>query len=50
MLYLSEENIDVGRLVSAWMKRQPVAVHANLEAWIKDYFFKVPAVLGTSLC
>jgi dynein heavy chain 2 len=40
MLYLSEENIDVDRILSAWIKRQPDAQQANLTTWIDEYFLK----------
>ncbi|XP_017286523.1 cytoplasmic dynein 2 heavy chain 1 isoform X3 [Kryptolebias marmoratus] len=38
MIFLSDEDIDVGALVKSWLKRQPDESRSNLENWLGDYF------------
>ncbi|XP_026049501.1 cytoplasmic dynein 2 heavy chain 1 isoform X1 [Astatotilapia calliptera] len=38
MIFLSDEDIDVGALVKSWLKGQPEECHNNLENWLGDYF------------
>ncbi|KAA8593993.1 hypothetical protein FQN60_004827, partial [Etheostoma spectabile] len=38
MIFLSDEDIDVGALVKSWLKGQPEECCSNLENWLGDYF------------
>uniref|UniRef100_A0A3Q0T4R8 Cytoplasmic dynein 2 heavy chain 1 n=1 Tax=Amphilophus citrinellus TaxID=61819 RepID=A0A3Q0T4R8_AMPCI len=38
MIFLSDEDIDVGALVKSWLKGQPEECRSNLENWLGDYF------------
>ncbi|KAM9317805.1 cytoplasmic dynein 2 heavy chain 1 [Pholidichthys leucotaenia] len=38
MIFLSDEDIDVGALVKSWLKGQPDECRSNLENWLGDYF------------
>ncbi|XP_038123892.1 cytoplasmic dynein 2 heavy chain 1 [Cyprinodon tularosa] len=38
MIFLSDEDIDVGALVKSWLRRQPEECRSNLENWLGDYF------------
>ncbi|XP_037534395.1 cytoplasmic dynein 2 heavy chain 1-like [Nematolebias whitei] len=40
MIFLSDEDIDVGALVKSWLRRQPDECRSNLENWLGDYFQK----------
>uniref|UniRef100_A0A672FSM8 Cytoplasmic dynein 2 heavy chain 1 n=1 Tax=Salarias fasciatus TaxID=181472 RepID=A0A672FSM8_SALFA len=37
MIFLSDEDIDVGALVKSWLKCQPEECRSNLENWLGDY-------------
>ncbi|XP_040902456.1 cytoplasmic dynein 2 heavy chain 1 [Toxotes jaculatrix] len=38
MIFLSDEDIDVGALVKSWLRGQPEECRSNLENWLGDYF------------
>uniref|UniRef100_A0A7N9ATV1 Cytoplasmic dynein 2 heavy chain 1 n=1 Tax=Mastacembelus armatus TaxID=205130 RepID=A0A7N9ATV1_9TELE len=38
MIFLSDEDIDVGALVKSWLRGQPEECRSNLENWMGDYF------------
>ncbi|XP_029136209.2 dynein cytoplasmic 2 heavy chain 1 [Labrus bergylta] len=38
MIFLSDEDIDVGALVKSWLSGQPQECRNNLENWLGDYF------------
>ncbi|KAF3692878.1 Cytoplasmic dynein 2 heavy chain 1 [Channa argus] len=38
MIFLSDEDIDVGALVKSWLRGQSENCHSNLENWLGDYF------------
>ncbi|XP_075905861.1 cytoplasmic dynein 2 heavy chain 1 [Nelusetta ayraudi] len=38
MIFLSDEDIDVGALLKSWLMNQPEECYANLENWLGDYF------------
>uniref|UniRef100_A0A4W6FB67 Cytoplasmic dynein 2 heavy chain 1 n=1 Tax=Lates calcarifer TaxID=8187 RepID=A0A4W6FB67_LATCA len=38
MIFLSDEDIDVGALVKSWLRAQPEECRNNLENWLGDYF------------
>ncbi|TMS07235.1 Cytoplasmic dynein 2 heavy chain 1 [Larimichthys crocea] len=38
MIFLSDEDIDVGALLKSWLKGQPEECCSNLENWLGDYF------------
>uniref|UniRef100_A0A8C9YIK3 Cytoplasmic dynein 2 heavy chain 1 n=1 Tax=Sander lucioperca TaxID=283035 RepID=A0A8C9YIK3_SANLU len=38
MIFLSDEDIDVGALVKSWLRGQPEECCSNLENWLGDYF------------
>ncbi|KAG7479776.1 cytoplasmic dynein 2 heavy chain 1 isoform X1 [Solea senegalensis] len=38
MIFLSDEDIDVGALVKSWLSGQPEECRSNLENWLGDYF------------
>ncbi|RKO94668.1 hypothetical protein BDK51DRAFT_21975 [Blyttiomyces helicus] len=40
MIYLSDETLDVGALVRAWLMKQPEKGRDALGEWTKDLFFK----------
>ncbi|KAK5608849.1 Cytoplasmic dynein 2 heavy chain 1 [Crenichthys baileyi] len=40
MIFLSDEDIDVGALVKSWLRGQPEECRSNLENWLGDYFQK----------
>ncbi|XP_047247257.1 cytoplasmic dynein 2 heavy chain 1 isoform X2 [Girardinichthys multiradiatus] len=40
MIFLSDEDIDVGALVKSWLRGQPEECRNNLENWLGDYFQK----------
>ncbi|XP_028320044.1 cytoplasmic dynein 2 heavy chain 1 isoform X2 [Gouania willdenowi] len=40
MIFLSDEDIDVGALVKSWLRGQPEECRSNLENWLSDYFHK----------
>ncbi|XP_068440329.1 cytoplasmic dynein 2 heavy chain 1 isoform X1 [Clinocottus analis] len=38
MIFLSDEDIDVGALLKSWLRGQPEDCCTNLENWLGDYF------------
>ncbi|XP_056467776.1 cytoplasmic dynein 2 heavy chain 1 isoform X1 [Gadus chalcogrammus] len=40
MIFLSDEDTDVGALVKSWLSGQPQECRANLENWLSDYFHR----------
>ncbi|XP_008299945.1 cytoplasmic dynein 2 heavy chain 1 [Stegastes partitus] len=38
MIFLSDEDIDVGALVKSWLRGQSEECRSNLENWLGDYF------------
>ncbi|KAI4889837.1 hypothetical protein NFI96_027314, partial [Prochilodus magdalenae] len=40
MIFLSDEDTDVGSLLKAWLRREEEPNRANLENWISDYFHR----------
>ncbi|XP_071781183.2 cytoplasmic dynein 2 heavy chain 1 [Centroberyx gerrardi] len=40
MIFLSDEDTDVGALVKSWLRGQPEECRSNLENWLGDYFHR----------
>ena len=40
MIFLSNEDVDVKRLVDCWVANQEEDARENLKLWIADYFFQ----------
>ena len=40
MIFLSEEDVNVSRLVNTWMKKQSDEMQNRLGAWIDTIFYK----------
>ncbi|KAL1260293.1 hypothetical protein QQF64_008120, partial [Cirrhinus molitorella] len=40
MIFLSDEDTDVGSLVKSWLKREDEDNRMNLENWLNDYFHR----------
>uniref|UniRef100_W5K866 Cytoplasmic dynein 2 heavy chain 1 n=1 Tax=Astyanax mexicanus TaxID=7994 RepID=W5K866_ASTMX len=40
MIFLSDEDTDVGSLLKAWLRREEEQNRVNLENWINDYFHR----------
>tara|TARA_B110000091_G_scaffold199866_1_gene230119 strand:- start:810 stop:8225 length:7416 start_codon:yes stop_codon:yes gene_type:complete len=40
MIYLSDEDVDVRRLIVKWLKLRPETRQMNLQTWIEEYFYK----------
>ncbi|XP_056138994.1 cytoplasmic dynein 2 heavy chain 1 [Lampris incognitus] len=40
MIFLSDEDTDVGALVTSWLRGQPEECCGNLENWLGDYFHR----------
>lgn len=40
MIFLSEEDVDVRRLINTWLKKQPEEMQGKLGAWMDDIFYK----------
>lgn len=38
MIFLSEEDVDVGRVTKTWLKKQPEDMQNKLEGWMVDIF------------
>uniref|UniRef100_A0A671UXN0 Cytoplasmic dynein 2 heavy chain 1 n=1 Tax=Sparus aurata TaxID=8175 RepID=A0A671UXN0_SPAAU len=38
MIFLSDEDIDVGALLKSWLRGQPEECRSSLENWLGDYF------------
>jgi len=40
MIFLSEEDVDVKPLINSWIMKQPSDLHAKLEGWFDEIFYK----------
>ncbi|CAD7952833.1 unnamed protein product, partial [Amoebophrya sp. A25] len=40
MIFLSEEDVDVKRLIKSWVLARPEAMHSKLDAWFEKVFFR----------
>ncbi|KAI8908484.1 dynein heavy chain and region D6 of dynein motor-domain-containing protein [Gorgonomyces haynaldii] len=40
MIYLSDETLDFGIMIDAWVKKQPKEQQEKLKGWISDYFLR----------
>ena len=40
MIYLSDEDVDVRRLIVKWLKTVPERDQMNLQTWIEEYFYR----------
>jgi dynein heavy chain 2 len=40
MIYLSDEDVDVRRLIVKWLKMVPERDQMNLQTWIEEYFYR----------
>ena len=40
MIFLSEEDVDVSRLITSWLDKQPEEARQDLEEWMSLYFCK----------
>ncbi|CAM9184751.1 unnamed protein product, partial [Discosporangium mesarthrocarpum] len=40
MIFLSDEDVDVKRLVNRWMGTQPQELRAALDGWVEDMFYR----------
>lgn len=40
MIYLSDEDVDVRRLIVKWLKTRPEKDQMSLQTWIEEYFYK----------
>ena len=38
MIFLSEEDVDVGRVTKTWLRKQPEDMQSKLEGWMVDIF------------
>eukprot|EP00743_Colponemidia_sp_Colp-15_P007052 GILK01007609.1.p1 GENE.GILK01007609.1~~GILK01007609.1.p1 ORF type:complete len:2172 (-),score=437.61 GILK01007609.1:43-6558(-) len=38
MIFLSEEDVDVGRLLASWVRKQPDDMQSKLSGWLEDLF------------
>ena len=38
MIFLSEEDVDVGRVTKTWLKKQPQDMQNKIEQWMSDMF------------
>jgi hypothetical protein len=38
MIFLSEEDVDVGRVTKTWLRKQPEDMQSKLEGWMADIF------------
>ena len=38
MIFLSEEDVDVGRVTKSWLAKQPEEMQGKLDLWMKDIF------------
>eukprot|EP00753_Platysulcus_tardus_P014516 PLAT4386.4.p1 GENE.PLAT4386.4~~PLAT4386.4.p1 ORF type:complete len:4448 (-),score=2754.09 PLAT4386.4:79-13422(-) len=39
MIFLSEEDVDVGRVVKKWLRSQPEDARSSLTSWLDDFFY-----------
>lgn len=40
MIFLSDEDVDVKRLLARWLNTQPKELRAGLSGWVDDMFFR----------
>lgn len=40
MIFLSDEDVDVKRIVSCWLRQQSTESQVSLGAWMEDYFYR----------
>lgn len=40
MIFLSDEDVDVKRLLTRWLNTQPKELRAGLSCWVDDMFFR----------
>lgn len=40
MIFLSDEDVDVKRLLARWIKTQPESLRAGLSGWVDDMFHR----------
>jgi dynein heavy chain 2 len=40
MIFLSDEDVDVRRVVSTWLMQQPEAIRSDLTTWCEDLFYR----------
>lgn len=38
MIFLSEEDVDIGRITKTWINKQPENMQGKLQGWITDIF------------
>ena len=40
MIFLSDEDVDVKRLLARWIKTQPESLRGGLSGWVDDMFYR----------
>lgn len=40
MIFLSDEDVDVKRLLARWLKSQPDELRDSLAGWAEDLFYR----------
>lgn len=45
MIFLSDEDVDVKRLLARWIKAQPEGLRGGLSGWVDDMFYRYPLPL-----
>jgi hypothetical protein len=40
LIFLSEEDVDIGRITQTWLQRQEEKLRSQLAAWLEDIFMK----------
>lgn len=40
MIFLSDEDVDVKRLLARWLNSQPKELRAGLSGWVDDMFYR----------
>lgn len=40
MIFLSDEDVDVKRLLARWIKTQPEGLRGGLSGWVDDMFYR----------
>lgn len=40
MIFLSDEDVDVKRLLARWIKTQPEDLRGGLSGWVDDMFYR----------
>mmetsp|Transcript_23934 Transcript_23934/g.36627 ORF Transcript_23934/g.36627 Transcript_23934/m.36627 type:complete len:167 (+) Transcript_23934:6067-6567(+) len=41
MIFLSEEDVDIGRITQTWLEKQDEKMKSNLSTWLEDIFLKL---------